>query len=404
MQKLKSMQSPINPGNRPRGLYLYPWSVADTDDFVSRILDLGISHVSVAASYHAGKFICPSDTSSRVYFPEDGVVYFRPRSPPTGLLQPRVSELTAARDVLEELCEHGGVGVRAWMVLNHNTRLGLEHPGATTRNAFGDSYPYSLCPSNTEVRNHAVSLCRDLAANYDVECLLLESPGWMVYSHGYHHEFAMLPANAWLDGMLGLCFCDHCLRGTAAAGMDAAGLRRRVRERIDAFLAGPIDPDVEQAQSWIERDRQTDPDLDAFLAWRCTVVTGLCRDIRRSVREGVGVKVISTCQRPHATMYWEGGDPAALLDAGDGLELPLYQPSAAAVEDDARYVIGKTARTDRLSAILRPGYPDMLGEEQVVDTLRRLTALGVADISFYNYSMLRPANLAWLRHALAREQ
>ena len=103
-------------------------------------------------------------------------------------------------------------------------------------------------------------------------------------------------------------------------------------------------------------------------------------------------------------MYWEGGDPAALLDAGDGLELPLYQPSATAVEDDARYVIGKTARTDRLSAVLRPGYPDMLGEEQIVDTLRRLTALGIADISFYNYSMLRPANLAWLRHALAREQ
>lgn len=398
------MPSRTGPDSPVRSLYVYPWSVADPDDFVARVADLGIGRLSVAASYHAGKFLSPGDPAARVYFPEDGTVYFKPRQPAAGLLRPQVSRLTASRDVLEELCLRTDVRVRAWTVLNHNTRLGLEHPEVTARNAFGDSYPYSLCPANPEVQRYAIALCQDLADHYNLECLLLESPGWLVYAHGYHHEFAMLPPNAWLDGMLGLCFCKHCVRGATVAGMDAAGLQHRVRERIDSFLAGSAEPDAVEAQAWITRDRQADPELDAFLSWRCTVVTTLCRYIRESVRKSVGVRIIATCQRSHATTYWEGGDLPGLLGAGDGLELPLYQPSSEAAEDEARYVIQRTGQHERLSAILRPGYPDMRSEEQLVDTLRRLHALGITDISFYNYSMLRPANLTWLRNALVKLQ
>ena len=62
-----------------RSLYTYAWDVLDigVNAFVEQALSLGISDVSLATSYHAGKFIRPhAKHAPKVIFPEDGVVYF----------------------------------------------------------------------------------------------------------------------------------------------------------------------------------------------------------------------------------------------------------------------------------------------------------------------------------------
>ena len=89
------------------------------------------------------------------------------------------------------------------------------HPQSTIRNAFGDRYVYSLCPSAPEAREYAVALCKDVTDNYPVTGISLETPGFLPYAHGYHHEFAMVKPNKWLDARLGLCFCDHCVEQRA---------------------------------------------------------------------------------------------------------------------------------------------------------------------------------------------
>ena len=38
---------------------------------------LGLDTVTLAGSYHAGKFLRPHGQSGKVYFPEDGTVYFK---------------------------------------------------------------------------------------------------------------------------------------------------------------------------------------------------------------------------------------------------------------------------------------------------------------------------------------
>ncbi|SVC63175.1 uncharacterized protein METZ01_LOCUS316029, partial [marine metagenome] len=42
--------------------------------------DLGANTVCLASSYHAGKFTRPRASGGKIYFPEDGTVYFRPDS------------------------------------------------------------------------------------------------------------------------------------------------------------------------------------------------------------------------------------------------------------------------------------------------------------------------------------
>ena len=375
-------------------VYAYPWNFQDTEGMVTRIQALGAGEISLAASYHAGKFLQPGDAQARVYFPEDGTVYFRPRKA-YGAVRPQVSRLTAERDVLAELCRRDDIAVNAWTVLLHNTRLGMLHPELTARNAFGDAYPYSLCPSQPAVRAYAVSLCSDIAENYRLKSLLLETPGFLTYGHGFHHEFAQVPPNAWLDAMLGLCFCDPCRAGAKRAGIDADGLAARICTAVDAWLGGGPDQSLED---W----NTDDPDLAAFHRFRCQVVTSLVADIRAAVDPAVKVKVIATCQRPHATAYLEGHDLAALDAASDGLELPLYQSSPEAVVADGRYVLDLVPAS-RTSVILRPGYPDMSRESDLAGALNGLRGLGIGDFAFYNFGMLRPMNLEWLRKALTEK-
>ncbi|HTM81420.1 hypothetical protein [Asticcacaulis sp.] len=375
-------------------VYAYPWNFHDPDAAVSRVRALGAGEITLAASYHAGKFLQPGDAQARVYFPEDGTVYFRPRKD-YAVVRPRISVLTAERDVLAELCGRDDITVNAWMVLNHNTRLGMLHPDLTARNAFGDAYPYSLCPSQPEVRAYAVTLCGDIAENYRLKSLLLETPGFLTYGHGFHHEFAQVAPNAWLDAMLGLCFCDPCREGAKRAGIEVDGLAGRICTAVDVWLDGGADQSLED---W----NANDADLAAYHRFRCQVVTSLVADIRAAVDPAVKVKVIATCQRPHATAYLEGHDLAALDTVSDGLELPLYQSSPEAVMADGRYVLDLVSAA-RTSVILRPGYPDMSRESDLTEALDGLRDLGISDFAFYNCGMLRAMNLEWLKNALTEK-
>ncbi|MFV3075481.1 hypothetical protein [Niveispirillum fermenti] len=371
------------------GWYAYPWNLHDPAGDLARMRDAGMTHLTVATSYHAGKFIQPRDPVARVYFPEDGAIYFRSRGRVRhGALKPQMAAVTGVRDVLGELCAAGTMPVRAWTVLNHNTRLGMAHPDCTVRNAWGDAYVYSLCPAHPLVRDHAVALCTDIADSLDVESLLLETPGWLTYAHGYHHEFAQSGLPAEIEELLGLCFCDHCRAGATAAGIDADTLRLQARAAIDAGLAG--------ATAAVDADL-----LAAFHAWRCGIVTALCAEIRLAVRAAVAVRVISTCQRPHATTYREGGDLRALNRVTDGLELPIYQGSAAQAAADLRHVLDLLAGQAPVpGVILRPGLPDMGSEAQLTDTLASVRAQGVNDISFYNFGLLPAPQIGWVDRAV----
>ena len=382
-------------------VYAYPWnlSVENCRRRVDDILVMGAHGMNPAASYHAGKFIHPCGSQHRVYFPEDGVVYFRPRAT-YGRIKPVPSRLLEQEDMLKFLTEIDGLLLNAWTVLLHNTRLGMQYPDVTVKNAFGDGYVYSLCPAHPEAREYAVTLCRDLAEHYPVKSLLLETPGYLAYSHGYHHEFAQVQPDTWLEAWLGLCFCEYCIAGAGEAGIEGGALKRWVAAVIDEYLGSDRLSSDKTALTWLENDVCTNDDLTAFVQWRCDAVTSLVSEIRAEVRPEVKVNVITTTQASHRTSMLEGHDLQALHNVADGLELPLYQPSVTKTKAEAEYVIDKVGGEGRISAILRPGWPDMHSEEQLLETLACVRELGFRDIGFYNYDMLRPVNLQWLENAL----
>ena len=216
-----------------KALYTYAWDLADEglDTVLERVRPTGINTITLAASYHAGKFLRPHGRSGKVYFPEDGTVYFKARPERYGQIKPLVNPLVDELDGFAALRETAPDLQRcAWVVCLHNTPLGMRHPELTSRNAFGDPYRYSPCPAHPAVRDYVVNLCADLADRYEIDRIALETPGWLPYDHGYHHEFSLLPLDRYAKTLLALCFADATRAAAEAAEIDAARLQARVRD------------------------------------------------------------------------------------------------------------------------------------------------------------------------------
>jgi hypothetical protein len=231
--------------------------------------------------------------------------------------------------------------------------------------------------------------------------LSLETPGFLPFAHGFHHEFALLKQNRWLESMLGLCFCEQCVRGAQTQGIDAFGLKARVAGDVHAYLAAEIDFPDDMAEAFWLADTRSDGALAGFLHWRCEVVTSLVSEIRSAVRADARIAVIPSVARPTSGAWYEGTDLSALADVGAVIEACFYEPSADRVRCDLWDVQRRMRGRGMLRGILRPAYPDLASRDEVVAAARALRDAGVSEVAFYNYGHLRKANLAWIREAMA---
>ena len=62
-------------------MWTYPWDIQDVG-FVETMADLegraSVDTISLATSYHAGRFLQPRSPKRKSYYPEDGTIYFQP--------------------------------------------------------------------------------------------------------------------------------------------------------------------------------------------------------------------------------------------------------------------------------------------------------------------------------------
>lgn len=387
-----------------KAIYAYPWDLAEAgvSAALERFASLGLDTVTVTGSYHAGKFLRPHGKAGKVYFPQDGVVYFTPERKRYGAIEPVAHPMIASgADVLRELSEQRRLATNVWLVLLHNTRLGMLHPGATVANAFGDHYVYSLCPSAPDARAYAIGLARDVTESYPVAGVSLETPGFLPYAHGYHHEFALLRPNRWLDAQLGLCFCEHCAARAKKAGIKTEPLRRQVASDIEAYLASDVDFPADMAEAFFFADTRTDGELAAFLSLRCDIVTSLVREIREAVRRSATVAVIPSVARPTAGAWYEGSDLKALAEAAGIIEACFYEPSAQRIRADVHDAKRRLRGAGTLRGILRPAFPDLETKAEFLAAMRALGAAGLSEVAFYNWGHIRDANLDWIPEGLA---
>jgi hypothetical protein len=273
-------------------MWTYPWDIQDqgiTATFNDLRSRAGLNTISLATSYHAGRFLQPRSPTQKAYFPEDGTVYFTPSESlwATREIRPlKAGNVTERGDMLRALVDardKGGMKVSCWTVCLHNTRLGMLHPQHVTRNAFGNPNYYNLCPSSPAARDYVVTLVHDVTTHYKPDVLELESPNFMGFAHEFHHEKDGVGMNEEDDFILSLCFCDHCMARGEKAGVPMV----QARETVKTFIAEMCEREIPEKQfgdfpaAGIDAFKAW-PALHEFLQWRTEPVTSLIAEIKQN--------------------------------------------------------------------------------------------------------------------------
>jgi hypothetical protein len=400
-------------------MYAYPWDVVDesVDVFCRNAREqLGVDTISLAASYHAAKLILPHNPRRKVYYPEDGSLYFRPD--PTAFadspIQPHVGKLALEQDVLADLCqgaERAGLEVIAWTVCLHNTRLGSTYPEYAPVNAFGDPAITYLCPAQPAARAYVCALAGDLARRYPLKAIQLEAAHHMPFVHGFHHEMQQVRVTPALQLLLGLCFCPACLELAREHGVDAARVRRYVADDIQTRLAeggGESDDGAWMAEYW---HTQLDGELGRYMRLRVLSTNALLREVRQAVQ------VVS--QTPvHLQEASAVGAPAHSPVLDLAWHLGMSVPPAEGTCDGVS-VLGYFAGLDRfrteidayraripadlpLEIGMRACVPDCDSLEELTAKVAHSVSVGARGVSFYNYGMMPSVRRDWVREALGR--
>ena len=384
-------------------MWTYPWDVLDLGlDTVAADLTgrAGLNGISLATSYHAGRFLQPRSPRRKAYFPQDGTIYFQPTSARwDGLaIRPLVAGLMQHGDVLGDLVrgrDRTGLGVQCWTVCLHNTRLGMLHPEACTRNAFGDANYYSLCPSNPDARAYAVALVADLTASYQPDLVELETIGFMGFAHEYHHEKDGVGMHAEDDFLLSLCFCDSCLTRAAAAGVDGAAAQRTVRRWIVEMCERPVP--VERWPGFRARGAEVfaeAPEVEAYVRWRFEPVTSLAAEIREAAHPASRIHVLDIDDG-----WLSGCNLGDLAGATDGVTLCVYArpPEAVAAGVAKARAVMPPGRS--LRAGLRVFYPEVASAAGVAARATAAIGAGATGLNFNTYGLTPAARLDWVRAA-----
>ena len=388
-------------------MWTYPWDIQD-QGIAGTVADLreraGLNTISLATSYHAGRFLQPRSPAQKAYFPEDGTVYFRPDESlwKDKEIRPLMARnVTERGDMLGALIDErnrGGMRVSCWTVCLHNTRLGMAHPGHVTRNAFGNANYYNLCPSSPAARDYVVTLVRDVTTHYKPDMLELESPNFMGFAHEYHHEKDGVGLNAEDDFLLSLCFCEHCAKRARAADVPIDEARKTVAgfiaemcerevpaKRFPAFPASGIGA----FGAW--------PELHAFLQWRSEPVTNLIGEIRENADPATRIVLIDLKDG------WLGGvDLKAVGRLCDGAILCCYDMSAEELSAVMRHGRAALGSEKYLGAGFRVFYPEMKSADELAIRSRAAVEAGADGINFYNYGLIPAKRLDWVRQAVDR--
>ncbi len=388
-------------------MWTYPWDVLDVgvDTALDELLNqVGVGGLSLATSYHAGRFLQPRSPKRKVYFPEDGTIYFHPDHSryENLLIKPKVARLIHERgDVLrrlEQAKEKRDFTLNAWTVCLHNTRIGMEHPQVTTVNAFGDHNYYNLCPSNPDARAYITTLVADMTNRYAIDSVELESPNFMGFAHEFHHEKDGVGLTAKDDFLLSLCFCDSCLARARKAGVDAEAARRTVRHWIEEMTMRPIpvqEPDF--VARGVEGFKDT-PEVYEYLRWRFESVTSLTREIREAVNPRTQVYFLSLL----TSQAWLFGiDFEGVARASDGVVVCAYDTKAPQVGLDIADARARVPQGKYLATGLRVFYPEVHDGEELCAKVREAAESGTEGFNFYNYGLIPPTRYDWVRQSLA---
>ncbi|MDH6132783.1 hypothetical protein P3T37_002169 [Kitasatospora sp. MAA4] len=369
------------------------------DGFFGNLTDrAGVGGVTLASVYHEARDVFPHNPHRVIRYLEPGAAYFQPDPARWAgrRLVPRAAAAIGERDPFAEAAEEAGrrgLKLHAWTVFCHNDRLGFQQPDCTPANAFGDRHLTELCPANPEVRAYAGTLVDELA-RYGVDAIRAESLHFHGLRHGYHHERYFEKLGPVTEALLGICFCPHCLAAADALGVPAAEVRRVAAAEIRRRLT-----DEQAAAQPAALDQLAGGALAAYIDAGTTTVTSLTAELAERAEQH-GMRLTFMDGSGPGAGWLSGIDLPALAATGVQIETLGYAKTPEAVREKVAAFALHGVRPADLAVILRPMAQDCDGVANLAAKINVLRELGVPEVEFYNYGLMRLSSMDRIGAAL----
>lgn len=367
------------------GLFTYPWDLADHgyDAALGEIAHAGFTNINLAMQYHNGKFLLPRNPKRRVYFAEDGAIGYRPDLSRYGAMKPRthslVTEDSSPADKVNNRKDKLGLNLVAWTVCLHNRWLGEQFPEAVQHTVFADPLYNSLSPAHPLAREYMVAHVTDMASRYDLHAIMLESPGYMGFVHGEHHEIIGTDFDAVQRDIMNLSFSDYEVKKAGEDGIPAEILRGMTAAVIDASLNQGVKLANADGEPTNTVKALVNGGLPQYMVWLKKQELSLAEEIRDAVKA-----VNPNTEIWHFAKLDGSPDAAAQIAMGDGA-LAGYAQS----DEDAAMRTHDAAQLGRpVRGAIRAIAPDTTSPDQVAPRLAAWTKAGVTGVDVYNYGLM----------------
>ena len=374
--------------------YCYPWDVADDPGFADRASEIGVDEVAIAASYHATRAATPFRTD-RTSMVADRAGLYRPvreevwgartlRPSPGPWADPSQDKVADAVSVVRD----AGLRTALWVVLTHNSALGLENPDRTVRNCFGEHYGWALCPAHEDVREYAATLAAEAVRDLRPDTVILESCGQMGAVHQHMHEKTDAVWSPSVARLLSICCCSACTTAWQRAGLDPERIIALLREQVRSIMAtgdlgATADGLPEDIGAALLRTRQQHTD-----ALRATVLAEV---------GSAGRVILHASNDPWATGALPGLTPFTPDDI-DAVVLPGWQVGPAAL-DAVRATRAALPDTVDVGSYVTAVAPTPVAD--IASHVRDLHAAGAGELHLYHLGLAGPARLPYLRDAVS---
>jgi hypothetical protein len=370
-------------------VYVYPWDVVGDGAAPEAIAGLGVDHAVVAAFYHATRALTPRHPEHRVVVAEHSASYLPVGAAWEQVLPPAQSWVDGedAFGATAAALATAGVPTHAWVVVDHVDDFDAPH----VMNAYGDVYPWALCPSHEAVLEYAVGLAAVVAARPDIAGVEFEAAGWYGFDHLHAHDkVAGIPLSEDELYLMSLCFCSACGDEYQASGIEAGQLRTAVCARLDARFAAaePL------AAAALDADSAA-----AVLGMRTRVANRLRGAMVREVRTQRDPDfpiLFHANPDPHRSTAFTGVD-VATLPKGTGVVVNCWNGST----DSLSRALGHDAPVNAgLLGVRGMGAPtDRLAEQALA-----MREAGASGIRLYHAGLASNADLEAKRTAIAAFQ
>ncbi|MFF3708145.1 hypothetical protein [Streptomyces phaeochromogenes] len=382
--------------------FVYPWDVNGDPDAAARIAGLGVRQATLASAYHSTRALTPRHPRHRIVTAQHASVLY-----PTDAarwqgrrLRPYAAGDWAPGDAYGEAASAlagAGLDVHTWVVLAHNSRMGVEFPDTSVVNAYGDRYSWAPCIAQPDTRAYLVDLAVEAAVRPGAAGTELESLGWYGLPHLHAHDktagVALGDAGTYL---MSLCFCPSCRDGYTRLGLDPDELAASVRRALEPVWRGEA-----PVEGWEDVEKLLGAELaTATRVWRDSVARSLQTEAVLAVREAApeGFQILLHADPVSYRVGANAGvDPGHILSVADGVVVPCAAGPEPLTPFAGQGVDGAVLAANFTVVSGMGGRPAAL-----VEDVTRAAELGATEVRLYHAGLASDEDLSLVTEALAR--